>query len=477
MSNHIRNKLNALVMAGAFVPFLVQADIVTLSGTLSAANQNGSNPERVEDPLGVVPTDAFGNVDIALDTDSFTLDVEIDVTGISVDELRSFGPNGTPIHLHLAGGGNPGNFGPIAVDLGLNAETDNFIPTDTGFKFSRKQVSILLEDQGGVQLGMHPGNDRIVDALQSGNAFVLVHTLKDIFINDTGPVPGFPFGEIRGNVTRTPASVKDSPAIGMDVFVLHDATDVPSAVATISERLKQRGFSIPLIIDHAANGNRAGLPLAPNQVIYARPPARLEKRLLARGETLGIDLPLKFQVFEQNGMVKMAVNTLGYLLDRHELDTRDFTLNLTDKLIEQFGTSGASGHGLVTVASERGFEDTVQALQDAIAGNPALVVPLVLDFSDQDKGRRHGKRRQGPVLIVFGNAGVGTPLMQGDPRMGIDLPLEFLVWEGRHGEVNITYSDPHFLAARVDLQGFDDRLNTIAGVLANFAAAGAGLPQ
>jgi uncharacterized protein (DUF302 family) len=30
------------------------------------------------------------------------------------------------------------------------------------------------------------------------------------------------------------------------------------------------------------------------------------------------------------------------------------------------------------------------------------------------------------VLPIFGNTSVGTPLMQADPRVGVDLPLRML---------------------------------------------------
>ncbi len=470
--------LKAALFASTMFPLAALADIVTLSATLSAANQNGSDPALVTDPLGVIPTDAFGAITVTLDTESFTLDYNLDVTGISSDQLRNFGPNATPIHLHIGGGGKPGNFGPIAVDLTLGATDTDFTDTATGFTLSRNDISILLEDQGNVQLGMHPGNDRIVDVLQSGNAFVLVHTLKDIFVNDTGPVPGFPFGEIRGNITRDPAAVKSAPAIGMDSFVLKDAVDVPSAVADLKAKLEARGFTIPIVIPHSGVAANVGLELAPNQVIYARPPKRLEKKLLSRSGTIGIDLPLKFHVFEQGGMVKLSVNSLGYLIDRHELKIRDVVMMMTDKLIEQFGTVGDEGMGLATIESTLSFDETVQAVQDAVAANPVpLVIPLVLDYGEGNSGKHrshHGHRSdRAPVLILFGSPVVGTPLMQADPRIGIDLPLRILVWQDRHG-VKVSYSDPRFLGGRVNLQGFDGRLNNMANALERIATAGAG---
>ena len=176
-----------------------------LAGTLGAANQNGSDPAVVSDPGGVVPTTASGTIHIMVDPANSTLGFSLEVEGILQSELRNFGPNATPIHLHLAGGGNAANFGPISIDLALGATSSDYTDTATGFKFARSDVSILLEDQGSVALGMHPGNNLIVDSLQSGNMFVLVHTTKDIFTNAPAGRPvGFPFGEIRGNVSLVP---------------------------------------------------------------------------------------------------------------------------------------------------------------------------------------------------------------------------------------------------------------------------------
>lgn len=263
------------------------------------------------------------------------------------------------------------------------------------------------------------------------------------------------------------ADISTTPGQGMETIILENASDVSSAVTELKYELEQQGFIIALTVNHSAAAASVGLKLAPNQVIFARPPKNLEKKLLRKSETIGLDLPLKFQVFESsNGSINLSVNTLGYLIDRHEVSIRDFVLRMTDKLIEQFNTTPEKGHGLVSVESLLSVEDTVQALQDAISVNPAVRIPLVLDY---------GKNRNSfPVLIVFGNPNVGTLLMQADPRMGIDLPLKFLVWKGKHGQVKITYTDPHFSAGRVNLQGQDGRLDAIAKSLNKLAMIGAG---
>ncbi len=254
---------------------------------------------------------------------------------------------------------------------------------------------------------------------------------------------------------------------GMKTIILENASDVSSSISELKFQLEQQGFTIPLTVNHSRAAESVGLDLAPNQVVFARLPRFLEKRLLRKSHTIGLDLPLKFLVFEDNnGAINLSVNTLGYLIDRHDIKIRDFVLRITDKLIEQFGSSDGENHGLVSIKSLRSIEDTVQALQDTISLNSAARIPLVLNY----RKNRHSSS----VLIVFGNPIVGTPLMQTDPRMGIDLPLKLLVWEDQHGEVNITYNNPRFIAGRIGLQGQDDRLNAIANSLNNIAMIGAG---
>ena len=70
---------------------------------------------------------------------------------------------------------------------------------------------------------------------------------------------------------------------------------------------------------------------------------------------------------------------------------------------------------------------------------------------------------------------VGTPLMQEQQSIGIDLPQKFLVWEDDSGNVNITYNDPFALAKRHSIEGQDARLENISNALHNFARMGAGL--
>ncbi|VAW57997.1 hypothetical protein MNBD_GAMMA11-840 [hydrothermal vent metagenome] len=223
MRNPLLPGLKALALSAALLPLSAQAVVTDLYSFLGAANQNGSDPSLVTDSNGIVPTDATGFMKIQLDDEANTINMQLYVAGIAQSDLLNFGPNQSPIHLHNSA--VAGNFGPIAIDPTFTADASNYsdLTQVDGFSFKRDDISILLDDQGGVQLGMHPGDDKIIDALLSGNMFVAVHTNRPIFTNTApGRPDGFPFVEIRGNIYQTsPVPVPAAlPLLGSGLIAL-----------------------------------------------------------------------------------------------------------------------------------------------------------------------------------------------------------------------------------------------------------------
>jgi len=51
-------------------------------------------------------------------------------------------------------------------------------------------------------------------------------------------------------------------------------------------------------------------------------------------------------------------------------------------------------------------------------------------------------------MIIFGNAKLGTALMQQDMTVGLDLPLRILVYKGTDGKVKMAYRDGSWLVKR-----------------------------
>lgn len=66
-------------------------------------------------------------------------------------------------------------------------------------------------------------------------------------------------------------------------------------------------------------------------------------------------------------------------------------------------------------------------------------------------------------LLVFGSPRAGTPLMQVDQAIGLDLPLKALAWEDASGTVWLSWRDPAELVARY---GLDDRARGVTEAMA-----------
>ena len=87
--------------------------------------------------------------------------------------------------------------------------------------------------------------------------------------------------------------------------------------------------------------------------------------------------------------------------------------------------------------------------------------------------RKANVELQPNVLLIFGNTSVGTPLMQADPRVGIELPLRMLIWQDPDG-THVGYLDPRELADRYALGGHEQTLERQTAVLTKLAATAAG---
>jgi uncharacterized protein (DUF302 family) len=119
--------------------------------------------------------------------------------------------------------------------------------------------------------------------------------------------------------------------------------------------------------------------------------------------------------------------------------------------------------GLVTVRSHHSVAATIDRLEAALKAAGVTVFARV----DHAAGAQSvGMPLRPTLLLVFGNPRAGTPLMQANQTIGLDLPLKVLAWEDAQGAVWATYNDPAWLAAR---HGLGD--NAAAAVAALAAAS------
>jgi uncharacterized protein (DUF302 family) len=125
--------------------------------------------------------------------------------------------------------------------------------------------------------------------------------------------------------------------------------------------------------------------------------------------------------------------------------------------------------GLITVASSFGPEETADRLESEITARGMTVFARV----DHAAGAvQVGMPLRPTELLIFGNARGGTPLMQSDQAVGIDLPLKALIWKDANGKTWLSYNDPKWIAQRHRLGADADRvIDTLAAALAALAKA------
>jgi uncharacterized protein (DUF302 family) len=126
--------------------------------------------------------------------------------------------------------------------------------------------------------------------------------------------------------------------------------------------------------------------------------------------------------------------------------------------------------GLTVVPSSLRHAEAVARLIAAIEDHGLALLARV----DHSAGARAaGLELPSEEVLFFGNAAAGTPLMQSDPRVGLDLPLHMLVWQDPEG-TRLAYHDPRELSQAYDLAGRDETLEKMNALLGQLAAAAAG---
>lgn len=250
--------------------------------------------------------------------------------------------------------------------------------------------------------------------------------------------------------------------------------------------------ALPLI-DHQLNAMGIGETLRPTSVQLFGNPA-LGTPLMQVNQLAGLDLPQKILAWEnEDGNTQLAYNSVDYLQQRHGItgsEDADIALQTISGALANlsFNASGniedgstdsdasptvavSVGQGIIMVTSTLDMDTTYSTLVTSIQNAEPLNLFAEVDHAANAAGI---EQPLNPTrLVIFGNPSLGTPLMQAEQTIGIDLPQKMLVFENAEGVVTIAYNDPEYLAERHGITGQEDRLATISGALAGLASAAA----
>ena len=259
---------------------------------------------------------------------------------------------------------------------------------------------------------------------------------------------------------------------------------VSATVESIKGMIEKKGLKSIATVDHAANANSVGMDLRPTTLLVFGNPS-IGTPLMQASQSTGIDLPQKMLVYEdEGGQTNVAYNAPEYLAERHDITGQNGRLEKIATVLEALAggdvesskadPSGllAGGDGVVTVAGDESVDATVTRIENALASKDAI--SLVTSVDHAANADSVGMDLRPTTLLVFGNPNLGTPLMQANQSIGIDLPQKMLVYEDEGGDVEVAYNDPRFIAKRHGITGKNDALSKIEGALRSIATGDGG---
>jgi len=114
-----------------------------------------------------------------------------------------------------------------------------------------------------------------------------------------------------------------------------------------------------------------------------------------------------------------------------------------------------------TVTSSQSFEVTESQLREALNSRDLKLFTVVDHGAGaQSIGSYIGKSK----LFIFGNPKSGTPLMQEEPKLGLELPMKILLHE-TDGEVHLHRTDFSVTVRAYGVADQGQRLDKISGTL------------
>jgi len=118
---------------------------------------------------------------------------------------------------------------------------------------------------------------------------------------------------------------------------------------------------------------------------------------------------------------------------------------------------------IVSKKSQHNVATTLDRLEAALKKKGIAVVARVRHSAAAKKA---GLPLRPTELLIFGNPKLGTPLMQSNQQVGLDLPMKVLAYEDDKGQTWVAYTAPAALAAAHGITDRDDVVKQMTGALA-----------
>lgn len=129
-----------------------------------------------------------------------------------------------------------------------------------------------------------------------------------------------------------------------------------------------------------------------------------------------------------------------------------------------------AAEGLINIQSDFNVKETTERLEN-ILNEKGMTIFNQINHSDA--AQKVGVELRETRLIIFGNPKVGSPLMQCQQSVAIDLPQKAIIWEDGKSKVWISYNDPRYLGKRHNIIGCDEVISKVEKALSGITKAAA----
>ncbi len=129
-----------------------------------------------------------------------------------------------------------------------------------------------------------------------------------------------------------------------------------------------------------------------------------------------------------------------------------------------------AAEGLLNVQSDFNVKETTERLE-SILNEKGMTIFNQTNHSDA--AQKVGVELRDTRLIIFGNPKVGSPLMQCQQSVAIDLPQKAIIWEDDKSKVWISYNDPRYLGKRHNIIGCNEVISKVEKALSGITKAAA----
>jgi uncharacterized protein (DUF302 family) len=124
----------------------------------------------------------------------------------------------------------------------------------------------------------------------------------------------------------------------------------------------------------------------------------------------------------------------------------------------------ARSEGIVAKPSAYSVKETMDSLERIFKAKGFQVFARI----DHAAAAQTINQKLAPAeLIIFGTPKIGTPLMQSNVVIGINLPLKALAYQDPDGQVYLVYNHPGYLVCRHGVTDMNKLVSAISRILAN----------